>query len=172
MQTVRMAIFSLATFAAMAILGGCKSGKGAFLENIPSQNDFATTIAKFEAAVKKEGLGIMQTIDHKANADKVGMSLHPNTVVYFGNPKLGTILMQCNPTIGLDLPLRMQFRADYEGKVTVTYINPEYWTLKHNIKEKRCLALIAKIKNAMHDFAVAATSADTDSSQNTKGERQ
>ncbi len=160
MKPLRITYFSLVAFAATAILVGCKSGKGAFLENVPSQNDFPTTIAKFEAAVKKEGLRVMQRIDHKANADKVGMSLHPNTVVYFGNPKLGTILMQCNPTMGLDLPLRMQFRADYEGKVTVTYINPEYWTLKHNIKDKKCLALITKIKNAMEDFAAAATRAD------------
>ncbi len=34
------------------------------------------------------------------------MTLAPTETMIFGNPKLGTPLMQSNPAISLDLPLR------------------------------------------------------------------
>ena len=77
------------------------------------------------------------------------MRLKPESVVIFGNPKMGTILMQCNPSIGLDLPLRILVSTDYEGETTITYTNPEYWSLKHNIKDVNCLDIIQKAKLAL-----------------------
>jgi len=84
------------------------------------------------------------------------MRLMPESVVVFGNPKMGTILMQCNPSMGLDLPLRMLFNTTYEGKTIITYTNPEYWSLKHNIKDKKCLTIINKASMALEDLAQAA----------------
>ncbi len=77
------------------------------------------------------------------------MELLPETVVVFGNPKMGTIFMQCNQSMGLELPLRMLFYSDYEGNNWISYTNPEYYTLKHNIKDKNCLALIGKVNIAL-----------------------
>ena len=81
------------------------------------------------------------------------MNLKPETVVVFGNPKMGTVLMNCNPSMGLDLPLRMLVTTDYEGITTLTYTNPEYWSLKHNIKDKNCLNILKKAKIALSDLA-------------------
>jgi uncharacterized protein (DUF302 family) len=64
--------------------------------------------------------------------------------------------MECNPSMGLDLPLRMLFTTDYEGQTRITYTNPEYWTLKHNIKDKKCLAIIQKIHIALQQLAEEA----------------
>jgi len=135
------------------LLLGCESKKGAFLKSVESQNDLPTAVTKLKTLIKAEGLTYFTTIDHSANAKQAGMDLKPESVVIFGNPKMGTILMQCNPSIGLDLPLRMLFTTDYEGKTTITYTNPEYWSLKHNIKEKKCLAIITKAALALEDLA-------------------
>lgn len=137
-------------------LAGCENKKGAFLETVETQNDMATAVSKLTSALESKGLTLMNTIDHAKNAKKVGMRLKPETLVVFGNPKIGTKLMECNPTMGLDLPLRMLFTADYEGKVTITYTNPEYWTLKHNIKDKTCLAIIQQAHIAMQELAETA----------------
>jgi len=137
-------------------LVGCDSNKGAFLETVESQNDVPTGVAKLVKLVKEKGLIHFQTIDHVQNAKNVDMKLKPETVVIFGNPKMGTLLMQCNPSMGLDLPLRMLFSTAYEGKTTITYTNPEYWTLKHNIKDKKCLAIIKKAHIAMQNLAEEA----------------
>jgi len=139
-------------FIGLALLG-CDSKKGAFLETVESQNDVPTAVAKLIATIKAQELTHFQTIDHAKNAKDVGLKLKPETVVIFGNPKMGTKLMECNPSIGLDLPLRMLFTTNYEGRTTITYTNPEYWTLKHNIKDKKCLGIIKKAHIAMQNLA-------------------
>jgi uncharacterized protein (DUF302 family) len=135
---------------------GCENKKGAFLETVETENDVPSAVAKLVAAIKANELTHFQTIDHAKNAKDVGLRLKPETVVVFGNPKMGTLLMQCNPSMGLDLPLRILFSTDYEGKTTITYTNPEYWSLKHNIKDKKCLNIIKKAHIAMQNLAQEA----------------
>ncbi|RRS32624.1 MAG: hypothetical protein P794_00760 [Epsilonproteobacteria bacterium (ex Lamellibrachia satsuma)] len=137
-------------------LVGCDNKKGAFLETVETQNDVPTAVNKLIAKIKEQKLTYFETIDHSKNAKDVGLRLTPETVVVFGNPNMGTVLMQCNPSMGLDLPLRMLFSTDYEGRTTITYTNPEYWSLKHNIKEKKCLDIINKASIALQDLAEAA----------------
>jgi len=148
----RLLLIGLIGFA----LVGCDSKKGTFLETVESQNDVPTAVAKLKKLIKEEGLNYFDTIDHQANANGVKMNLKPETVVVFGNPKMGTVLMNCNPSMGLDLPLRMLFSTDYEGKTTITYTNPEYWSLKHNIKDPNCLAILNKAKIALDNLAEEA----------------
>ena len=138
------------------VLVGCDNKKGAFLETLETQNDVPTAVAKLIATIKAKELTHFQTIDHAKNAKDAGLRLKPETVVIFGNPKMGTQLMQCNPSMGLDLPLRILFSTDYEGKTTITYTNPEYWSLKHNIKDKKCLGIIKKAHIAMQNLAQEA----------------
>jgi len=137
-------------------LVGCETKKGTFIETVSSQNDVPTAVAKVKRLIKEQGLNYFHTIDHKANATGVKMNLKPETVVVFGNPKMGTVLMNCNPSMGLDLPLRMLFTTDYEGRTTISYTNPEYWSLKHNIKDKNCLAILNKAKMALASLAEEA----------------
>ena len=135
------------------VLLGCDSKKGTFLKTVESENDHSTSVAKLEKLIKDQGLTHFSTMDHKANALAVNMNLKPETVVVFGNPKMGTVLMNCNPSMGLDLPLRMLITTDYEGKTTIIYTNPEYWSLKHNIKDKNCLNILTKAKMALETLA-------------------
>jgi len=139
------------------ILLGCDNKKGTFLETVETQYDVPTSVAKFIKIIQDKGLTYFETIDHAKNAKDVGLRLKPETVVVFGNPKMGTKLMQCNPSIGLDLPLKMLFSTDYEGKTTIVYTNPEYWTLKHNIKDKKCLEIIRKAHITLQNLAEAAS---------------
>ncbi len=142
--------------ALLLVLTGCDNKRGAFLESVPSQNDVPTAVAKFLKILEAKHLTHFATIDHAANAKKAGMELKPETVVLFGDPKMGTQLMECNPSMGLDLPLRMLFTTDYEGKTTISYTNPEYWSLKHNIKDKKCLGIISKMHIALKALSEAA----------------
>jgi len=138
-------------------LFGCNGQKkGTFLEDYTSQNSHQETVAKLKNLIKDKELVLFETIDHKANATKVKMNLKPETVVVFGNPKMGTVLMNCNPSMGLDLPLRILISTNYEGITSLTFTNPEYWSLKHNIKDKNCLAILNKAKMALTNLAQAA----------------
>jgi len=139
------------------VLVGCDSKKGTFLETVQSENSHTQSITKLQNLIKEQGLTLFETIDHKANATAVKMNLKPETVVVFGNPKMGTVLMNCNPSMGLDLPLRILVSTDYEGLTSFIYTNPEYWSLKHNIKDKNCLAILNKAKMALADLTEKAS---------------
>jgi len=138
------------------VLLGCDSKRGTFLMTVESENDLPTAVAKLESLIKTQGLIHFGTIDHKANAAAVNMNLKPETVVVFDNPKMSTVLMNCNPSMGLDLPLRMLFTTNYEGQTTIIYTNPEYWSLKHNIKDPNCLDILSKAKMALAELAEEA----------------
>jgi len=149
----RLLLFTVIGFALL----GCGSKKGTFLVTVQSQNTQEDSVEKLKKLIKKEDLTLFETIDHKANATAVKMNLKPETVVVFGNPKMGTVLMNCNPSMGLDLPLRILVSTNYEGITSFTYTNPEYWSLKHNIKDKNCLNILIKAKMALDDLTQKAS---------------
>jgi len=149
----KLLLFGLIGFA----LVGCDSKKGVFLETVETNNSVPVAVDKLIKIVKAKKLTYFETIDHAQNAKESGLRMLPETLVVFGNPKMGTKLMQCNPSMGLDLPLKMLFSTDYEGKTTITYTNPEYWSLKHNIKDKQCLQIILKASITLQNMAEAAS---------------
>jgi uncharacterized protein (DUF302 family) len=149
----RLLLFTVIGFTLL----GCDTKKGTFLKTVQSQNTQEASVAKLKKLIKEEQLTLFETIDHKANAASVKMDLKPETVVVFGNPKMGTVLMNCNPSMGLDLPLRILVSTNYEGITSFTYTNPEYWSLKHNIKDKNCLAILNKAAIALADLTEKAS---------------
>ena len=77
-------------------------------------------------------LGIAGIVDHQANAERVGLELDPNRVVIFGNPNMGTPLMQANQVVGIDLPQRIQvFESD--GQVFVGFNDATFLADRHGI---------------------------------------
>jgi uncharacterized protein (DUF302 family) len=72
-------------------------------------------------------------IDHSGEADKVGLKMLPTRVIIFGSPKGGTPLMVAAPSLAIDLPLKALVAADTEGKVSVTYNDPEYLQKRHGV---------------------------------------
>lgn len=147
--------FLLIGLVGFALLG-CDTKKGTFLQTVESENNHTVTVAKLEKLIVDQNLTHFSTLDHKAIAIKANMNLKPETVIAFDNPKMGTVLMNCNPSMGLDLPLRILVTTDYEGKTTITYTNPEYWSLKHNIKDRNCLDILNRAKMALQTLAEEA----------------
>ncbi|ELZ29731.1 hypothetical protein C475_02251 [Halosimplex carlsbadense 2-9-1] len=78
----------------------------------------------------------MAEFDHKANATTVDRDLPPTTVLVFGNPDLGTPLMQAGRSIAIDLPMKLLVTEEDDGTVTVTYNDPAYLVDRHDIDGK------------------------------------
>ena len=72
-----------------------------------STHDFATTVSRLEAALEARPLTVFATVDHAAGARDAGLELAPSTLFIFGNPEAGTPLMQANPALGLELPMKI-----------------------------------------------------------------
>ena len=50
---------------------------------------------------------VFSKVDHKANAAAAGLDMKEARVVFFGNPAVGTLLMQQSPETALELPLKI-----------------------------------------------------------------
>jgi len=72
-----------------------------------SSLSYGETASSLVAAIERRGLMVFARIDHAAGAREVGMELADEQVVLFGSARSGTPLMQDDPHIGIELPLRI-----------------------------------------------------------------
>ena len=99
----------------------------------PSNYSVGETLDRLEGILKDKGLKIIARIDHQAGAAGAGLDLPPTQVLIFGNPKLGTPLMQTNRMIGLDLPMKVLAWQDSAGKVRLAYTTPAALQARHSV---------------------------------------
>lgn len=97
------------------------------LETKRSGFDYAETVRRVEVELHRRHLCIYARFDHHANAESVGLEMPPTLVVVFGSPTVGTPVMQQEPEIAIDLPLRILIRQRPEG-VVVQYCDPVQFT--------------------------------------------
>jgi len=119
-----------------------------------SAHDVATTLDRLEKIVTEKGITVMARVDHAKNAKAVGMELRPTQLLIFGNPKLGTALMQANQQIGLDLPMKVLAWEDAEGQVWIAYVEPEELAERNGIDDDH--EVVKKLTKALDAFTGAA----------------
>ena len=120
-----------------------------------SEHDVATTLDHLESALESKGLTVFERVNHSANAAGVDLDLRPTQVLIFGNPKLGTPLMQANRTVAIDLPQKALAYEDGEGQVWLAYNDPRYLADRHDISRDH--PVVEKIAGALKTFARKAT---------------
>ncbi len=126
------------------------------INSLESAHDVATTIDRLESILTEKGLSVFGRVDHAANADSVGMTMHPTLLLIFGNPQVGTKLIMSTPHIALDLPLKMLAMEDKTGKVTLNWTDPHYLKSSHEVEN--CDELFVNITNILDGFARQAVS--------------
>jgi uncharacterized protein (DUF302 family) len=91
-----------------------------------SEYSVPDTIDRLEAVLRMKGIKIFARVDQSGEAEKVGMKMPPTQLLIFGNPKVGTPVMLVAPTAAIDLPLKALAWQDKNGKVWLSYNDPEY----------------------------------------------
>lgn len=86
-----------------------------------------------------------EILQHHNIAKEQNIYLKPSLGVTIQNPLLSSALITCTPSIALEFPMRLALYTKLGGAVKISYTNPEYWSLKHNIKDKNCLAVVDKM---------------------------
>jgi len=119
------------------------------LIRVPSEGTVANTAGKLENLVKARGLNVFTVVDHAAGAVSVGMSLRPATLIIFGNPKGGTPLMQCAPSLGLELPLKMLVREEADGRTWIEYNDPRWLAARYHAEDCPAVAGVAKLMRSL-----------------------
>lgn len=125
------------------------------LISVDSPHSVEETVNRLQTAMEDRGLTVMTTINHAANAENAGMELRPTQLIIFGNPNLGTQLMQSSQTVAIDLPQKFLVWEDAEGQVHMTYNDPQYLAQRHNITDRD--DALTTISNALSGLAGAAS---------------
>ena len=125
------------------------------LISIKSYYSVSVTADRLENNLKKKGMTVFVRINHTEGAIKAGKKLRPTELIVFGNPKVGTPLMQCRQSVAIDLPQKALIWQDENEQVWLSYNDPSYVAKRHGIN--KCDEVINKITNTLSNFSRAAT---------------
>ena len=128
--------------AIATILAGCGSGKGKFIKDIVSDYNSSVTAERFAQALAFKNYRLVSKIDQEQVAKGVDIFLYPTLTLNINNPKISATFIKCNPSMALEMPIRVSVYNELNGTTHLAYTNPEYWSLKHNIKDSRCIELV------------------------------
>ena len=110
---------------------------------------FEETVAALQKTLNSKDITIFATIDHHKAAEAVGENMQPATVLIVGNPKVGTALMQENPRLAIELPLKILIYKE-EKIVRIRYEKISAIAEKYHIKQNFTTA--EKIDAAMRQL--------------------
>ncbi len=111
-----------------------------------SKNSVDVTASKMESILKKKGITVFAVIDYRAGAKSVGSDMTDAKLIIFGNPKLGTRIMQRDIKAAIDLPMKVLIYKDFDGKTKIEYKDP--LNLEKMYKLQGC-GVLSKLSKAM-----------------------
>lgn len=136
----------------MGTFGTRRFARNNGLITVASDADVDRTWDRLLAAIDASPANVAFTVDHEAGATSVGLDLPPTKLVVFGNPQLGTPLMQRTATAGIDLPLKFLVWEDSDGSTYVT-TNGVALARRHRVPRRHLDA----VGTAVGNFLTAAT---------------
>jgi len=126
--------------------------------SVKSAHSVGVTADRLEKILASKGMTVFKRVNHAAGAAKVGKELRPTELVIFGNPKVGTPLMQCSRSIAIDLPQKALIWEDAGGQAWFSYNDPQFLALRHDTRG--CDAVLKKVAQALGMFASKASAAE------------
>ncbi len=126
----KLKLFTLVASILLLAASSSFAGENWIIKQSP--HDVATTADRLVAVINKAGATVFARIDHQAGAKKAGMEMAPATVVLFGNPKIGTPIMQANPQAAIDLPIKVLIWS-VNGKTQIGALAPAALKARYKI---------------------------------------
>ena len=114
---------------------------------LKSSHGVGESIDRAEALFKQKGITVFVRVPHSKGAAGVGIEIPDLELLIFGNPKLGSPLMQSQPTTAIDLPLKMIAWQDADGQVWLAYNDPAWIAQRHGVSDRD--AVVAKMTGVL-----------------------
>jgi len=108
----------------------------------------AETLDRLEKVLKEKGITVFARVNHKVNAESVGLVLRPTELLIFGNPELGTHLINSHQTVGIDLPMKVLTWQDDNFQTWIAYNDPQYMASRHDITNRD--PIVTKMQGALN----------------------
>lgn len=132
----------------------------AWTETLQSPYSVPETLDRVAKIVQAQGGKVFARVDHSGEAEKAGQPLTMTQVLIVGNPAKGTGLMQANPAMAIDLPLRVMARQDNQGQVWLSFTDPMVLAKEYGADEKQ-MGMLRQMSTGMRKLCEKAVSADS-----------
>lgn len=144
------AVLLLATVVSMPAAAG---PPGLIVKTSP--HSVGKTLDKLESLLSDKGITVFARVDHAAGAAEAGIDLPATQLLIFGNPKLGTPLMQASRTTAIDLPMKALAYRGADGTVRLAYNDPAYLAERHGLAGRA--EVLDRMSAALDGLTDAAT---------------
>jgi CubicO group peptidase (beta-lactamase class C family)/uncharacterized protein (DUF302 family) len=114
------------------------------------------TLDRLERILRERAVEIVARVDHAQAARSAGLELRPTETLIFGNPANGTLLMQSDPAIAVDLPLRAA-AWERDGEVWLAATDPVELAKSHGMEDRD--ADVQRMRDALDAALLQAVSA-------------
>jgi len=90
-------------------------------------------VRNLKKLIKASGFKIIKILDYQREARKLGLNLGTYQVITFTHAARLSQVIQNNPTLGLDLPLKILLVQDDDGQSKILYNDPMELLARHSI---------------------------------------
>ena len=91
------------------------------LITVRSNFSHGETLARFEAAIRANGMSVVARVDHADGALEISVSLDATTLLVFGNRAREAKLVKALRLIALELPFKVLIWRDATGETWLSY---------------------------------------------------
>lgn len=102
-------------------------------------------VKRMVAIIEQQGWHLFARIDHADHARRKGLSLRPTELLLFGNPEIGTLLMQKCQIAAIDLPMKVLAWEDEQGQVNIAHNSTQWLKDRHGLTDEGTLKAIEAI---------------------------
>lgn len=116
-----------------------------------------TTIDRLVAMVEHRGLRVYARIDHARIADGCGLRMPPTQLLLFGNPLASSVTMLEQPTLAIDLPMKVLAWRHEDGHTRVGYLDLDWLAQRHALPEAQ-RDIVQAVNQSLRTLVYAAIS--------------
>lgn len=114
---------SLFTFTVATLLTATTAMADGHMQRVDAAGSVAEAAERLVGVVEGAGATVFARVNHGAGAASVDLELSDAELIVFGNPMLGTPVLQADIATGLVLPLRVLVHDD-DGQTVFVYETP------------------------------------------------
>lgn len=103
------------------------------------------TIDRMVSIIEALDWHLFARIDHAEHAHRKGLKLRPTELILFGNPEIGTRLMQDRQLVAIDLPMKVLAWEDELGQVRIARNRIAWLEQRHGLRDEATLRSIDEV---------------------------
>lgn len=124
------------------------------LQTAKSNDSVTQTVDRIIAQIEEEGWHLFARIDHGGEARDKGLALRPTELILFGNPEIGTHLMQDSQISAIDLPMKVLAWEDEKGQTRIACNNVEWLKKRHELTDDETIGNISTVVENVCNAAI------------------